>query len=85
MGTDGRTDRQTDRLYEANGRFSQFCEGAYKPIGRDDAASDAPPRLKVSRLLYVKGNVLIAQYGVVISFPFDVVTDEHANLNPRYL
>jgi hypothetical protein len=25
-GTDGRTDRQTDRYYEANGRFLQFCE-----------------------------------------------------------
>jgi hypothetical protein len=23
---DGRTDRQTDRNYEANGLFSQFCE-----------------------------------------------------------
>ena len=27
---DGRTDRQMDRHGEANGRFSQFCEGAHK-------------------------------------------------------
>jgi len=28
--TDGRTDGLTDRHKEANGRFSQFCEGFYK-------------------------------------------------------
>jgi hypothetical protein len=41
--------------------------------------------VKVGLLLYVKGNVQIAQHGVVISFPFDVVTDNHQNLNSRYL
>ena len=30
MRTDGRTDRQTDRLVEANSRLSQICESAYK-------------------------------------------------------
>jgi hypothetical protein len=29
MWTDGRTDGQTNRREEANGRFSQFCESAY--------------------------------------------------------
>ena len=41
--------------------------------------------VKVSRVLYVKGNVQIAQHGVVISFPFDVVTDHYRNINPLYL
>ena len=36
MGTElfhanGRTDGQTDRLDEANSRFSQFCERVYRP------------------------------------------------------
>jgi hypothetical protein len=65
-----------------------FRSFAKAPINRSVVTTQPvtrAPRLKVSRLLYVKGNVLIAQRGVVISFPFDVVTDEHANLHPRYL
>jgi hypothetical protein len=30
MGTDGRTNRQADRHYKANSRYSQFCERVQK-------------------------------------------------------
>jgi len=51
----GRTDRQ-DRRDEANSRFSQFSDGASNPIARGVPANDLHI-VKVSRVLYVKGNV----------------------------
>jgi hypothetical protein len=77
----GRTDRHLKLMVA----FHSFAKA---PINRSLVTAQPVTRtlrLKVSRLLYAKGNVLIAQHGVVISFPFDVVTDEHENLNPRYL
>jgi hypothetical protein len=32
MSTDGQTNGRTDKYEEANSRFSQICERAYKPI-----------------------------------------------------
>ena len=46
MSTDGRTDRRTNRHKEANSRFSQFCEGALKVLGK-------PPDGRLKQDVYI--------------------------------